>query len=237
MDLTILAASSENIELTALAMRHSSFRIENKDRIFITDKEVSGPFTRLDAPKYENREDNWNWCWFKLPELIQTTHELSIQYDGYVIDGDMWTDNFYHYDYIGSKWPWYSHHRVGNGGFCLRSKRLLMSLTEFPAPGSQPDDDYICRTLRPELESMGMVFAPEPVADMFSYERHVPMQRTLGFHGLFNMWRHVDDVEMIEMLPKFADYVRSGSHWIELAEAYKVAGNMKMHDAVMAMRM
>ena len=64
---------------------------------------------------------------FVLKELgahIATDYALVVQWDGYVIDGDAWADEFWNYDYIGARWPHVQgEFRVGNGGFSLRSEK------------------------------------------------------------------------------------------------------------------
>jgi len=59
---------------------------------------------------------------------------LLVQPDGFVINPDKWDNQFFEYDYIGAPWeqvphsyldPWGKPHRVGNGGFSFRSKKLL----------------------------------------------------------------------------------------------------------------
>ena len=60
-----------------------------------------------------------------LPNIIKTEFMLGIHDDGFVINPNLWTDQFLKYDYIGAPWshtiPYYGQkYRVGNGGFSLR---------------------------------------------------------------------------------------------------------------------
>ena len=66
-----------------------------------------------------------------LKKYIDTDFCLIIQGDGFVIHPENWTDEFLKYDYIGAPWRNLAHYsfiRVGNGGFSLRSKKLLKIL-------------------------------------------------------------------------------------------------------------
>jgi hypothetical protein len=36
---------------------------------------------------------------------VATSHVLVIQWDGYVVNADLWDDDFLRYDYIGAPWP------------------------------------------------------------------------------------------------------------------------------------
>ena len=140
---------------------------------------------------------------FMLQELhdhISTAHALCIQWDGYVLNAQAWDASFLDYDYIGSVWPQFGDgHRVGNGGFSLRSKRLLEACRDLPFNGSQPEDVLIGRIWRTRLENQGLKFAPEDVARRFSYERLRPSGQEFGFHGAFNLVHHRSPDEAVQI--------------------------------------
>ncbi len=71
--------------------------------------------------------DEWNRkILYDLIKYVDTDFCLLIHDDSCVVNPEMWTDEFLDYDYIGAPWPEGSQpYRVGNGGFSLRSKRLL----------------------------------------------------------------------------------------------------------------
>jgi len=160
----------------------------------------------------------------KLHDYIATPFVLLVQWDGYIVDPGRWTDEFLQYDYIGAPWHW--HHdamNVGNGGFSLRSRRLLELLAApgLPDPGDQPEDHYICRTLRPMLEARhGIRFAPRALADRFAYECSHPEGPTFGFHGLYNMWRHLEDREVPDLVGQLADYVIPSPEYAQILRMY-----------------
>lgn len=116
---------------------------------------------------------------------VHTSHCLIVQWDGFVVDASMWRDDFLSMDYIGS--PWYRKGQiigVGNGGFSLRSRRLLEALSQLPCDGDDAEDDVICKHLRQELvERFGVQFAPADVAAQFGIEQG-PWRPTFGFHGI-----------------------------------------------------
>ena len=128
---------------------------------------------------------------FMLTELVDyvtTQHVLIVQWDGFSLNFSAWDDQFLEYDYIGAPWPQFDPpHNVGNGGFSLRSRRLLQALRDPDMRLHAPEDLCICRTNRPLLESRhGIQFAPHEIAERFAFERTSPDQPTFGFHGLFN---------------------------------------------------
>jgi len=133
---------------------------------------------------------------FMIRELyphVKTEFALVIQHDGFILNPEAWTEEFLHFDYIGAPW-WYSDGRnVGNGGFSLRSRKLLKILATDPHIRKfSPEDHHICRTYRKYLESKGIKFAPEYLAARFSVEGNRHQFRTgqniwigqFGFHDL-----------------------------------------------------
>lgn len=124
-----------------------------------------------------------------LGPYIGTSHLLIVQWDGYVLDPTMWRDAYLEFDYIGAVWPQYSDgHRVGNGGFSLRSRKLLDALRSDEIQVQHPEDVCIARTHRSLLERQwGIRFADEALAHQFAFERDRRSPSSFGFHGLSNM--------------------------------------------------
>ncbi len=179
-----------------------------------------------------------------LPKLIETPFLLIVQWDGYVIDANSWNGNFRDYDYIGARWPWITDGKaVGNGGFSLRSRKMMSAMMEsrFPIDDSKNSDWLVCRTYRPRLEGdFGIRFAPELIADKFSYEtvdareftKHWPP--TFGFHGMGNIWRYVEDATMIDLIERLAPYVFRTEHFVKLVVTYFLLGKFEVFAALYA---
>jgi len=115
----------------------------------------------------------------KLNDYIFSSHMLLVQDDGFVINKNAWVDDFLEYDYIGALWKQKTQgiherttpYRCGNGGFSLRSKKLLEVLQKFfPGVPGLEDDQQICRVYRPFLERFGIKFATDEIAALFSVE-------------------------------------------------------------------
>lgn len=120
---------------------------------------------------------------------LRTSHMLIVQWDGYVLDPTMWRDAYLDVDYIGAVWPQYNDgHRVGNGGFSLRSRKLLDALACDDIVAEHPEDACIARTWRTLLEQRwGIRFGDETLAHEFAFERVRHGPSSFGFHGLSNM--------------------------------------------------
>lgn len=122
----------------------------------------------------------------RLGDHTRGEHVLVIQWDGFILHPECWTDDFLTVDYIGAPW-WRRAVPVGNGGFSLRSRRLLTALRALNPPRTHPEDYCICDLYRTELEQRhGIVFAPVELAVRFAFEDPDPGTPTFGFHGFYN---------------------------------------------------
>jgi len=202
-DITLIAVTSIKIPETVLALRKSSLFID-----FGAVKLVS-PVKPHNFPEDIQFEystditciDDYNLYVFRdLTHHVQTKFCLLIQYDSWVINPGVWDNKWLEYDYIGAPWiispeayichDTGEHVRVGNGGFSLRSKKLLEiprlhNMELLQEQGWYNEDGNICVYHRKQMLDLGIVYAPVNVAARFSYERHMPENfgvRPFGFH-------------------------------------------------------
>jgi hypothetical protein len=140
------------------------------------------------------------FCLTELRHHVQTTHCLTVQSDSRIVNPAAWDDRWLEYDYIGAPWPpghSGTDYRVGNSGFCLRSRKLLEATSTLPnetyvwrgkVKHSCRDDVITCVMYRDHLESLGLQFAPVDVAARFSFESSTPEAPVLsdqfGTHAL-----------------------------------------------------
>jgi len=141
------------------------------------------------------------------PEVCVEEHNLIIHPDGFAVNREAWTDEFLEYDYIGACW---GDGTIGNGGFCLRSRKLYDAFISIGVKNSTndyqdymndsfyyvitesgekfiPEDNIICKVHREKLEKeYDIKFAPLYIANRFSIEHNyssVWLGKSLGFHG------------------------------------------------------
>jgi hypothetical protein len=147
----------------------------------------------------------------ELHKHFDTSHVLIIQWDGFVMNPFGWCDEFLEYDYIGA--PWIRRRmgdlNVGNGGFSLRSRRLMQAIAAAPLETCHPEDAVICRRHGPSLRAQGFTFAPEELASRFSVEG-AKWDGQFGFHRTdISAWdihrfvdgeRHVKHVELFQRI-------------------------------------
>lgn len=206
-DVTLIAVTSVNIDDTQFALQHSMQGIE-----FGAVKLLCPQFPREPDPRILFQRipaidlQGYNWIMLRLlHRQFQTSHCLIIQADGFVLDPSRWEPGFLDYDYIGAPWqpqievyqnpPWtldLAKNRVGNGGFTLRSKRLLEALAEVPVEEIRfpvmSEDIVICHYLYDRMVAAGMRYAPLDMAARFAVEAEgsVPgqsIESVFGFHG------------------------------------------------------
>jgi hypothetical protein len=72
---------------------------------------------------------------------------------------------------------------VGNGGFTLRSKKLLLIAKDCEDNRYNPEDVYICLNNYDFFVSKGIIFAPKDLADKFSLNELHENPKIFGFHG------------------------------------------------------
>jgi hypothetical protein len=140
------------------------------------------------------------FCLAELHRFITTSHCLTVQSDSRIVNPAAWDDAWLTFDYIGAPWPpghTGTPYRVGNSGFCLRSRRLLRATAPLPNDSyvwrgklkpSSRDDVITCVMFREQLEAIGLRFAPVDVAARFAFESATPESPALsdqfGTHDL-----------------------------------------------------
>jgi tetratricopeptide (TPR) repeat protein len=204
-------------------MRLSLAAMDFADAVFISDSGAdTGGARHVAIDPLAGRVAYSRFVMKDLLRHIETEHMLLIQWDGYVVNPAAWRDDFLDHDYIGARWGFHKDaHCVGNGGFSLRSRRLLEALQDPAIDLFEPEDEMICRHYRPMLESRyGMRFAPPDVADRFSFETTYPQGRPLGFHGLFNMWLFLDDAEVAGFVAAMPRPVLGSIQFLSLAKNF-----------------
>jgi hypothetical protein len=210
-NITLVAVTSVNVDRTIRALKHSMKGISFGEVILLTDKEVSP--SGLKTVKIEPLDyvGYSHFIVYELHKFINTEFVLIIQDDGFVINPEKWNPEFLKYDYIGAPFPIPSPNdnisyrdpfgnliRVGNGGFSLRSKKLLelptkLNLEWKPYFGYYNEDGFFAVHNRHLLEENDCKFAPVDIASEFSIEHNTEEtlgKTSFGFHGKHNKHYH-----------------------------------------------
>jgi hypothetical protein len=133
-----------------------------------------------------------SYCVKELNGIVDSDFCLVFQLDGFILNPNLWDEGFYDYDYIGAPWPlhfggWVSEeNQVGNGGFSLRSKKLLEVTQNLPST-SNHEDTYIVFENRDILDENDIKIAPLDIAIKFSVENPIDDSHNIdtcfGFHS------------------------------------------------------
>ena len=213
-DITLACVDTANHALALRALARSSERIEFARIAFLTDALPEGlrapPEIALVAIAPIGSRDEYSRFVLKgLLAHIDTPHVLLVQWDGYVVNAEAWDPAFAEVDYLGARWFWHDDgHDVGNGGFSLRSRRLLEALQDPRIELDEAEDVTIGRTFRDLLErEHGIRFGTSALADRFAFEAAYPIARPFGFHGLYNFCRVVPPAELATLAGRFSDAI------------------------------
>lgn len=189
-NVTVIIADTKNYGPAAHAITKTLEQITPAKTVWLTNIECQLPGVEvIQIPPIKSKAEYSHLMVKKLSHYFFTSHCLVIQHDGYVINGEMWDDEYLTYDYIGAPWLYPDPDRnVGNGGFSLRSHRLQVYMEyDKEIQIVEPEDEVIGRLYRRYLEKKyELTFAPEELAHKFSYELHEPYGKTFGFHGYFH---------------------------------------------------
>jgi hypothetical protein len=173
---------------------------------------------------------------YGLHNFIDTKYALIVQHDGWALNGENWRDEWFDFDFIGglthaalSGLTYYTNYMyvghpnlfiVQNGGFSLRSKAFLEAPTKYGIFAQNLDhelfhneDIQLCCFMRSYLEEVGMKFATDEEAKLFSFEhlssivhKDIDIKKIFGHHSRFRklvapkfMEWHLTDFETMQI--------------------------------------
>ncbi len=207
-NVTLLGVDCVNVERLQAAMDVCQKGIEFGAVKLLTS--LSTDDERLvKIPHIGSIEEYSRFCAEDLKNYVDTDYVLIVQYDGFILNPESWTDEFLSYDYIGAPWlvaDWslrdfnfpenlLGKMVVGNGGFCLRSKKFLevsaKLMQEGKIPKIHPEDVSLCIWHKDLLDKEGIKIAPAELASQFSIEGDDQVyENQFGFHGF--SWTDID---------------------------------------------
>ncbi len=221
---TLCCIDCINHDLSIRALRASMASCSFERVVFLTDRFFDLPgIETVQIPALNSRDAYSAFVLHALADYIETEFVLIIQWDGYVINSAAWNDEFLQHDYIGAVWGHLGDgFRVGNGGFSLRSKKLLSACRQIALEGETlNEDELVCRKHRCLLErESGICFAPEKIAAQFSFELTYPGTLPFGFHGLFNIWLVLPPAETARYIAALPSNVVDSVQFLRLGLNY-----------------
>jgi hypothetical protein len=224
-NVTLCSVETRTPSLAARAMAHSMRGARFADAVMFTDRDVGqlaiAGARHVSVGAISTMEEYSRFILHDLAAHISTDFVLVVQWDGFVLDPCAWRPAFLDYDFVGAPWHWLPPHlAVGNGGFSLRSLRLLHAMRDPDMVIHHPEDVCIGQTNRQLLEQRYQIrFAPVELASAFSYETRDPPSRTFGFHGTNNLATALGPAEMIAWAREMTTEMAFGAGALLLIDA------------------
>lgn len=207
-NVTLLGIDCVNVERLQVALDICEKDIEFGQIKLLTSLSTSDK-RLMKIPHIGSVEEYSRFCIEDLHKYVDTEFVLLVQYDGFILNPESWTNEFLEYDYIGAPWlvkDWSIRDfnfpkemlgklMVGNGGFSIRSKKFLEVSAKLAEEEKilkfHPEDTALCIWHKTDLENSGIRFAPVELAKKFSLEgEYLPYGNQFGFHGL--EWTNID---------------------------------------------
>ena len=205
-NISLLAIAHEkDVDQTQISMKISSENIDFGAIKLLTSAQpkIKYPDIEYVPIKPMNLEEFNKTMIEDLHKHFETTHCLFVQADSFVVNYKLWKDEFLKYDYIGAPWSDelvinenlvlnVKKNPVGNGGFSLRSRKLLQTTAKidydslkFPL---KSEDVVVCHYLYDKMIEEGIKFSPPKLASQFSIENvnnlyGQNLDSVFGFHG------------------------------------------------------
>ena len=153
------------------------------------------------APHINHINDFNSYMFLELGKHVDSSYCLYVQDHGFVLNGHLWDDEWLQWDYCGAPWPVVENAyltddgrriRVGNGGFSLRSRKLLFAPKELGLKLEERqqfynEDGNICVYQVDKLLKYGIKYMPLEEACIFAYENSILENnygniKTFGYH-------------------------------------------------------
>ena len=153
-----------------------------------------------EIPKINNIDEYNQFMFMDLGYYTPTSHCLTVQDHAYILHSELFDPSWLQYDYCGSPWPIIENAyltdkgeriRVGNGGFSLRSRKLLLAPRSLDLHLEQRqnfwnEDGNICVYQVDRLSKYGIKYMPLEESCKFAYENNVPenlnIKKFFGYH-------------------------------------------------------
>jgi hypothetical protein len=198
-DVTLLCVDCEEVDRAVRVITHCRSLCDFGRVSYLTSEESPYPYHRI--PKIGacgNRviglTEYSDFMLRKAHHYCTTSHMLTVQHDGWILNADAWDPSWLEYDYMGPLFVQTPEN--GSGGFSLRSNRLMKRVAEitpqfannsFGDTGYVWEDGVIVYGLRKQLDAEGFKFAPPEVAAHFAYGGNPAhfCDKPFGFHGFY----------------------------------------------------
>ena len=157
--------------------------------LFLTDSDIQIDGVKtIVIPRISSIKEYSHFVVKELWKYITTDFVLHVQHDSWTLNGDLFDERLYEYDWAGALWLESDGFANGNGGYSWKSRKLLEAVgNDELIFATHPEDAQLCRTYRGYLEkAYGLKWAPDEICEGFAFELREPRQPTMGFHSFFH---------------------------------------------------
>jgi hypothetical protein len=213
-EITLICVSNAHHELVNFSFKKCLENIPYiKEVIFFSDKSVPLCNTFIKIKKDFTYKDYNNFILKNLYYFVDTDYVIIIQPDSMAVNKNLWTDDFLKFDYAGAQTEGIGTY---NGGFTLRSKKLLNALLDSEIKVLEciknnsffcyKEDTIITHYYKNFLQEFyNIKFCDDNIAKKFSTDILHNDITSFGFHGAHNSLKFLsysDAVNMITQLYK-----------------------------------
>ncbi len=221
-NVTLLCVETRDPALAHWAIERCIINTQFAKVVLITNldllNERKASINYVQAPLIRTSKDYSEFLLTEIDQYVTGSHVLIIQWDSFITNPNLWCDEFLSYDYIGPVWPHHPTTPVGNGGFSLRSVKLLNAIKQPQFNKKHPEDYCICSDNKTFLEKDCQIrFAPVEIAEKFAVERS-DWHPAFGFHGFFNFGKALNQKELSDFLNLLPDAYLGGVDTYDLIE-------------------
>jgi hypothetical protein len=200
----LLIIDCVNTDRALKTLNHCADLCSFRDILFLTDKDVETPnhVQLIKIPKIDSHISLDNFIAKDLHTFLSSfkvSHFLMVQYDGFIINPNAWSEDFLNYDFIGAPSitigsPPLEHGDVPffNSGFCLFTLKFLQEISKiaqekeislYPLDGCISGVNCIDNfNLREHLTALGLRYPKGEVACKFSIEYGL-YKNSFGYHS------------------------------------------------------
>ena len=219
LPITLVAIDTDpdSLDLTRFAVNQTLLGLDVEEVLFFGGRPLGLGERFVEIQRFDSIASYSEFVLKCLWPFVSSEFMLIVHWDGFVANPSLWKREFLSFDYIGAPWGWANDHMsVGNGGFCLRSARLIQECKDVNIRRHPEilfggiEDIVICRLYHDYLEGKGIRFAPRELAEQFSYESGSIRQVPFGFHGPTNMPVFVPEHKLIDLAPALKRKIKPG---------------------------
>lgn len=211
-DVTLITTANVCHDLAREAMADTASKIRFAEMISFSDRPLGYDGERWVEARWPDSYRCMQYLWTQASKAVATKFMLYLQWDSGIVDVTKWDSEWLTVDYVGAPWP-HPNLQVGNGGFSIRSTRLMNFLAThqdlFECPPIY-EDSVLSKQYRSHLESYGFRWAPLESAERFAFElRKPPPGGTFAYHGIFNWPKLLSEEEQVRRYRMFDAHARS----------------------------